>query len=71
MGKVWRICLSGISRDERQAYRKNLKWLIAEETVEAAVQTAMKHATDKSNMVQVVIWSAEFIGDLVVPDKIA
>lgn len=70
MVKIWRICLSGINREEKQAYRKNVKWLIAEETVEAAVQTAMKYATGKANMVQVTIWSAEFIGDLVVPDKL-
>lgn len=64
--RIWRVCLSGIGREEKQAYRKNLKWLVGAETAESAVQTAMKHATGEANMVQVTIWSVEFIGELVV-----
>jgi hypothetical protein len=64
--RIWRVCLSGIGRKEPQAYRKNLKWLVGADTAESAVQLAMKYATGESEMVQVTIWSVEFIGELVV-----
>lgn len=60
------MCLSGVGTKEPQAYRKNLKWLVKADTAESAVQLAMKHATGEENMVQVVIWSVEFIGELTV-----
>lgn len=64
--RIWRICLSGVGRKEPQAYRKNMKWLVGADTAESAVQLAMKHATGEADMVQVTIWSVEFIGELMV-----
>lgn len=64
--KIWRVCLSGVGTKEQQAYRKNLKWLVKADTAELAVQLIMKHAAGEGNMVQVIIWSVEFIGELMV-----
>ena len=66
--KIWRICLSGVGLEEPKAYRKNLKWLIEADTAESATQLTMKYAKGETyKMVQVVIWSVEYIGELIKP----
>ena len=57
--------MSGVSTDEPKAYRKNLKWLIEADTAESATQFTVKCAMgEKFKMVQVVIWSVQYIGEL-------